>query len=122
MRLLLMSMGLALAACAAPNVAISVAPTPPSSVVAKAGTVVLTGERAFAVAELAYITAADGVGRLVQAGVIHGATAERVRSWNAAARDLLVKGKATADIAEKARSAAALFSVADQLNSLIGGK
>lgn len=123
MSLLMMSMGLALAACAAPNAAIEAAPATTSAAsgaIARADTVVLTGERAFAVAELAYITAADGVGRLVDAGVIRGATAERVRGWNAEARKLLVRGKATVDAAEKARAAASLFGFADKLNALIG--
>jgi hypothetical protein len=91
-----------------------------AGVVAKADTVVLTGERAFAVAELAYTTAADGVGVLVDNGVIHGATATTVRSINTTARALLVKGKATADMAEKARIATQLFGFADSLNALKG--
>jgi hypothetical protein len=93
-----------------------------SSVIAKADTVILTGERGFAVAELAYITAADGVGKLADHGAIRGATATRVRGWNAEAKGLLIAGKATADAAEKARAAARLFNIADALDALTGRK
>lgn len=91
-----------------------------SGVVAKAGTVVLTGARAFAAAELGYTTAADGVGILVDHGVIKGAAATRVRALNAQARGVLVKGKATADMAEKARLATQLFGITDSLNAIKG--
>lgn len=118
-RLIFASLALALSACVSTPSA-----TPPSStgVVAKADTVILTGERGFAAAELAYITAADGVGRLVDTGAIHGTTATLVRGWNAQARAVLVNGKATVDAAEKARDAAALFGIADKLTALTGGK
>lgn len=97
-------------------------PVPPAAtgVIAQAGTVILTGERAFAVAELTYTTAANGVARLVDAGLIRGATATRVRAWNAEARAALVKGKAIADVAERARLAAQLFGLADKLNTVAG--
>lgn len=116
-RLILASLALALSSCAAMPAA-----PPSATVIAKADTVILTGERGFAAAELIYITAAHGVGRLVDAGKITGTTAKRVRGWNAEARDLLVKGKATADAAEKARDAARLFGIADSLNAIIGSK
>ncbi|MDQ2763155.1 MAG: hypothetical protein M3Y22_06580 [Pseudomonadota bacterium] len=86
----------------------------------KADTVILTGERAFAAAELVYITAAKGVGILADQGVIHGAVADQVRGYNAIARDALVKGKAAADTAEKARAAATLFDIADRINAITG--
>ena len=123
-RLLAASLALALSACAGMIGTDPVsAPAPATTgVIAKADTVILTGERGFAAAELAYITAADGVAKLADAGVIRGATATTVRGWNAQARALLVRGKATADTAEKARDAAALFGFADKLNALIGGK
>lgn len=79
-----------------------------------------TGERGFAAAELAYITAARGVGRLMDAGLISGEMAVTVRGWNADARRLLVRGKATAGAAEKVRVAALLFGIADRLNALSG--
>jgi hypothetical protein len=115
-RLILATAALALASC-------DRYPPPASpTTVAVADTVVLTGARAFAAAELTYTTAANGVGRFVDAGLIKGATATKVRGWNAQARTLLVKGKATADAAEKARAAASLFGLADNLNTLIGSK
>jgi hypothetical protein len=110
---------IAVALCAAALSGCATAPAA-SGVAAKADTVVLTGERGFAVAELTYTTAADGVGVLVDNGVIKGANATKVRAWNATARDLLVKGKSTADIAEKARLATQLFGIADGLNALKG--
>ena len=94
----------------------------PAGVSVEAGGVVLTAERGFAAAELGYTVAANGFGRLVDAGAIGGATATRVRGWNAAARRLLVSGKATADAAEKARVAAELFGITDRLNSLLGAR
>ena len=94
----------------------------PADVSASAGGVLLTAERGFAVAELGYTVAASAVGRLVDVGLIQGATATRVRGWNANARRLLVAGKATADAAEKARVAAELFGITDRLNALLGGR
>lgn len=93
-----------------------------SGVAVKADTVILSGERAFAAAELGYTTAADGVGHLVDTGLIKGATATTIRGLNAQARGLLVKGKATADMAEKARLATQLFGIADRLNAFKGSK
>ncbi len=121
-RLFLTAMALALSACAAGVPAIATSGTVPAPIVIKAGNVVLTGARAFAVAELAYITAADGVGKLADNGAITGATADRVRVLNAGARQLLVTGKMTADGAEKARAAAQLLNIADALSALIGRK
>lgn len=78
---------------------------------------VLPGARAFAAAELAYITAADGAGRLARAGVLRGAAAARVRRWNRQARVVLVRGHAAVDGAAKAQAAAALFTLADQIGA-----
>jgi len=120
-----MACAMALSACAlTPDAASngSTATGAVAGVVAKAGTVVLTGERAFAAAELGYTTAADGIGVLVDHGVIKGIAATRVRSLNASARTALVKGKATADMAEKARLATQLFGITDSLNALKGGQ
>lgn len=80
--------------------------------------VVLSGARAFAAAELAYITAADGVGRLADAGIVRGSLATEVRTWNRRARQLLVAGRGTADVARKASVAAELFGIADRLQKL----
>jgi hypothetical protein len=118
---LLIAASLALASCTAAPVAQIPAPPAPD-VVAKAGTVVLSGRRAFAAAEISYITAADGVGRLVDRGVIKGALATRVRGWNAEAGEALRKGKSTADAAAQGSAAATLFGVSDRLNALIGSK
>lgn len=93
-------------------------PVSGSGVAVQADKVILTGERAFGVAELTYTTAADGIGLLVDSHVITGATATKVRGWNATARALLVQGKATADAAEKARIAAQLLGIAADLNAL----
>lgn len=126
-RLMMIYGALAMAACApqaattAPVTA-STPQAPVEGVIAKADTVILTGERAFAVAELTYTTAANGVARLVDAGLIRGAAATRVRGWNSQARDLLVRGKAVADTAERARIATRLFGISDSLNSLLGGR
>ena len=129
MKLLLGSLMMTLAACAAPAVqspatapapVTTPAPAPIGAAIARAGTVILTGERAFAVAELGYLTAADGVGRLVSDGVIHGDTAAQVRGWNAEARRWLVRGHAASDAAEKARASTALFGLTDKLNALRG--
>lgn len=120
-RLILASFALALSACAGMSLPVST-PTAATGVIAKADTVILTGERGFAAAELVYTTAAHGVGRLVDHDAITGTTASKVRGWNAEARDLLVKGKATADAAEKARDAARLFGIADSLNAILGSK
>ena len=115
-RLIIATLALVLSAC-------TVATAPPSTgVMAKADTVILTGERGFAAAELGYITAASGVAILVRNGAITGSTATLVRSWNAPARDVLVRGKATADMAEKARLATQLFGITDKLNALKGSK
>lgn len=113
------------AASPAPDMPVHQAPidaAAPEGVTASAGGVVLTAERAFAAAELGYTVAANGVARLVDAGFITGDTATRVRGWNAAARRLLVAGKATADAAEKARVAADLFGITDRLNALLGAR
>jgi hypothetical protein len=129
----MLNLGLALMLCACaatatpgPAVLPAQQPAVPSApiadVVANAGTVVLTGERAFALAELAYTTAANGVGRLVDAGVIRGATATNVRRWNARARELLVTGKATANTVRKAEAATELFGLADNLNMFLEGR
>lgn len=122
MRLLLMSFAVALTACAAPVVqSPGSAPTPITqpapAVIARADTVILTGERAFGVAELAYITAADGIGRLADDGAVTGTTAAAIGAINVEARRWLVRGKAATDAAEKARAAAALFGLADKLNA-----
>jgi uncharacterized membrane protein len=110
---------LALAACA-PMTASTAPPAPAGGVVAQAGTVILSGQRAFAAAELGYTTAATGVGLLVDAGVIHGAVATRVRGYNAEARKWLIAGKSTGDAAEQARAAAQLFGIADRLDAITG--
>lgn len=121
-RLILATIALALSACTglAPSTTAGSTPSPIAAAVAKADTVILTGERAFAVAELGYITAAKGVGIAVDAGLSTGATATWVRARNVEARSLLVKGRATADIAEKARIAARLFGITDSLNATTG--
>ena len=106
-----------LAACAAPP-----APSPARGVVAQADTVILSGERGFAAAELAYITAADGVGHLVDQGVIRGPAAATARGWNAQAQALLIRGKAATNAAEKARDAAQLFDLADRIGALTRSK
>ena len=117
-RVFLAALALACAACAtAPVTTLR-----PSAPIAQAGSVILSGERGFAAAEIVYTVAANSVGRAVDLGKISGATASKVRGWNAEARDWLVKGKATADEAEKARAAAALFGFADSLDALTGGK
>ncbi len=124
-RLIFAALALALGACSVgtpPPTTAGSTPGPIATVVDKADTVILTGERAFAVAELGYITAAKGVGIAVDAGLIAGSTATWVRARNAEARELLVKGKATADIAEKARIAARLFGITDSLNAATGSK
>jgi len=87
----------------------------------QADRLVLTGERGFALAELAYTVAAQAAGKLVDRGVIAGPTATRVRGINAKARGILVDGKAAADQAEKAVAATNLLALTDQLNALRGG-
>ncbi len=122
-RLIIAALACALAACSGATIA---PPSTPSTiavvgdVVAKADTVVLTGARGFAVAELAYITAADGIGKLADNGVIRGAAATRARALNADARKWLVTGKATTDGATKALAAAKLLNIADALNAILG--
>ena len=118
-RLFLATAALALASCATMPLGL---PDKAAPVVAAAGTVILSGERGFAAAELAYITAADGVGRLADNDVITGSTATWFRDRNAEARRLIVKGKATADAVEKARLAAEIFGIADSINKRIGSK
>lgn len=127
MRTLIGVLGLALCACA--PLAPAAQPSEPAApdnghagVVAKGNRVILTGERAFAVAELTYTATANGVGRLVDAGVIRGGTATWVRARNARARELLVDGKATADTARKARAASELFGIAQALGVLSKGR
>jgi hypothetical protein len=115
-RVLLAALALAAAACTT----MPVTGPAPSAPIAQAGSVILSGERAFAAAEIVYTAAANSVGRAVDAGLIRGATATKLRAWNAEARSWIVKGKATADKAEKARAAAALFGFADSLNALNG--
>ena len=83
---------------------------------------ILSGERAFGVAELAYTTAAHGVEMLVDTGVIKGPTATKFRTLNATARGLLVNGKSAANAADKARAAAELLGIVSQINALKGGK
>jgi hypothetical protein len=78
---------------------------------------VLSGARAFAAAELAYITAADGAGRLARASVLRGESAARVRRWNGEARRVLARGHAAIDGAAKARAAAELFTLADRIGA-----
>ncbi len=129
-RLIIATMACALAACTGATSAPLATPSTevPSSiavvgdVAAKADTVVLTGARGFAVAELAYITAADGIGKLADAGVIRDATATRARALNADARKWLVTGKSASDGATKAMAAAKLFNITDALNVILGRK
>lgn len=116
-RLIVVAAALALAACG-----LTPAPQPTPTAPTTAGTVVLTGERAFAVAELAYITAARGVEIAVDHGAIRGATATRVREWNAKATAALKRGKATADAATKAAAAAELLGIAKALDAITGRK
>lgn len=116
---------LALSACSVgtpPPTTPTATPGAVATVVAKADAVILTGERAFAVAELAYITAAKGVGIWADSGTMPASVATRIRGWNAEARDLLVKGKATADAAERARSAARLLDIAGAIDAITGRK
>ncbi|MES2289281.1 MAG: hypothetical protein V4530_06035 [Pseudomonadota bacterium] len=108
---------LALSGCGA-----SLAPLSAGSVVATADHVVLSGQRAFGAAEVVYTAAAKLSGVAADRGLITGATATRVRGWNAEARDLLIRGKATSDAAEKARAAARLFDISDSLNAITGAK
>ena len=123
-RLLVASLALALSACAGMTAPVlTPSSTPPTSgIITKAGTVILTGERAFAAAEVEWQSAIAIGQKLVARGVIKGDTATTVRGWNATARDLIVKGKAAADGAEKARAAAGLFGLVDKLSALSGGK
>ena len=118
-RLFLATAALALASCATMPLGL---PNKAAPVVAAAGTVILSGERGFAVAELAYITTADGIGRLVDNGAITGTTATWFRERNAEARSLIVKGKATADAVEKARLAAEIFGINDSIKNRTGSK
>jgi hypothetical protein len=129
--LIIAGLALALSACAAgtPPPATPAAPAPTASapttiatVVARADSVILTGERAFAVAELGYITAAEGARLAIRNGFIKGDAAAWVRDRNAEVRVWLVRGKATADAAEKARLAAQIFNVTDRLSALTGRK
>lgn len=133
MRMMIGLLGLALCACTplAPAAGPAVSPAAPDNghasvvatgAIAKGGRVILSGERAFAVAELAYTAAANGVGRLVDAGVIRGGTATWVRARNAQARELLVAGKATADTARRAQAATELFGIAQALGALTEGR
>lgn len=114
MKHLILAAALALGACT------GAPPQSASSVAVKADTVILTGQRAFAVAELGYITAAKGVGIVADTGVLPAKTANWLREQNAEARVLLIRGKATADSAEKARIAAKLFVITDALNTFVG--
>lgn len=111
-------LALGLMACAAPIVV----PPAATGAIAQADRVVLSAERGFAVAELFYITAADGARMLADRGMIHGSAATALRALNARGRNLLVKGKAATDKVEKARTAAELFDVGAQIDALTGRK
>lgn len=82
---------------------------------------VLDGARGFALAELAYVTAAQATTVLVRGGVIKGETATKVRALNAEARRLLVTGRAALGAAEKARLAAELLGLTERLDAIRRG-
>lgn len=82
----------------------------------------MSGERAFAVAELMYTTAAEGARLGIRNGMIKGASAAWVRERNAEFREWLVKGKTTTDAVEKARLAAQIFAIPDRFDVLSGSK
>ena len=112
MKRLILALALGLTACGG-----DARPVAPGSVAATVDRVVLNGARGFAVAELWYTTGAEIAAKQVDRGRITGATATKVRAWNAEARHLLVTGKATADKAEKAAAAARLFDIGDLLRN-----
>lgn len=116
---------IALAACVALTACSLTAPpssTPPPAssggIVATAGTVVMTGARAFAAAELVYISAAEGVTIAARNGLIRGALATEIREKNRIAGEWLVKGKAATDSATKAVAAAELLRIATRFQEV----
>lgn len=106
-------LGGCLGSSAAPPASASRPPDAPA--IATADMVILTGARAFAVAELTYKTAAEAAIALIDAGVLRGQDAATVRDIALNARTWLERGKATRDMAVQARAAAALLGYADLL-------
>ncbi len=97
MKRLIICAALALAACT-PH------PTSPGSAPVQqvVDKVVIEGTRGLILAELGYESAATLALDLINAGVIKGETAAKVRDLNATVTDLLVKAKATTDAAQRA--------------------
>lgn len=96
----------------------SASDAPAKPAIATADMVIMTGARAFGVAELTYQTLAEGARGLIRAGAIKGQDAAKVAAIARDAQPILERGKATADAALKARMAADLFGLADRLKSL----
>lgn len=77
------------------------------------------GLQAMIVAEYAYDGAASAVIAAHHAGLIHGATATRIKALNDRALAVLAAGKAASDNAKRLADAAEVASVVLQINSLI---
>lgn len=116
MKRMIIGLALALPACtphpAAPG------DTPVQQVV---DTVVIDGTRALILAELGYESAANVALELINAGVIKGETAAKVRAANATITGLLVKAKATTDAAARAALVARALDETFKLETLTMG-
>lgn len=84
------------------------------------GTVVLTGTKAFALAEIAYTGAAQTALAATNAGLITGERATQLRDLNARATELLQKGYAAANDVDKARLATELLDVVERIRGITG--
>ena len=92
-----------------------------TSAVAKvADTVVLQGSRALLLAEDSYQTVVAITTPMVDAGLIKGSNATRLRALNATVTDALVKGYAVKGEVQKAAAAARALDAISAIHALIG--
>jgi hypothetical protein len=117
MKRLIICATLALAACT-PHPTTPGTTPPVQQVVDK---VVIEGTRGLILAELGYESAATLALDLINAGVIKGETAAKVRDLNATITGLLVKAKATTDAAQRAALVAQALDQTFKLQALTIG-
>lgn len=113
MKVLIIAASLALSGCITPIGA------PTSGAAAVGETVVLTGTHKLQLAADAYYGAATVVEAAVRNGVFNREQLLQIRSLNSRALGLLEAGNTGLSVAERS---AGLFTIADELRSLVGGQ
>lgn len=105
----------ATAACTTP------ATTSSGGVSSAADVVVMSGTKAFALAEIAYTAAAQTVTAAANNNLISPDNATQLRGLNAKAKTALEKGYAATNDVERARQATELLGIVDQIKAIVGG-